>query len=70
MSKKFEKLHIGFGKKMGSRKAKTWSTGLLLKKQPAKRILTVQRLAQRKVAKLTRLKLTLADAGNRNKYVR
>lgn len=70
MSKKLEKLHIGFGKKMGSRKDKTWSTGLLLKKQPAKKILTVQPMAQHKVEKLTRLKLTLADAGNRNKYVR
>jgi hypothetical protein len=70
MSKKFEKLHIDFGKKMGSRKDKTWSTGLLLKNQLAKRILTVQPLAQRKVEKLTRLKLTLAEAGNRNKYVR
>ena len=70
MSKKFEKLHTGFGKKMGSRKDKTWSTGLLLKKQPVKRILTVQPLAQRKVEKLIRLKLTLAEAGNRNKYER
>ncbi|VVO97153.1 hypothetical protein PS850_06025 [Pseudomonas fluorescens] len=70
MSKKFEKQHIGFGKKMGSRKDKTWSTGLLLKNQPAKRILTVQPLAQRKIEKLTRLELPLADAGNRNKYVR
>ena len=64
MSKKFEKRHIGFGKKMGSRKDKTWSTGLLLKKQSAKRILTVQPLVQLKVGKLTRLKLTLAEAGN------
>ncbi|VVM89618.1 hypothetical protein PS710_03159 [Pseudomonas fluorescens] len=59
MSKKFEKLHIDFGKKMGSRKDKTLSTGLLLKKQPAKRILIVQPLAQRKVAKLTHPKLAL-----------
>ncbi|VVP47678.1 hypothetical protein PS838_05183 [Pseudomonas fluorescens] len=70
MSKKFEKRHIGFGKKMESRKDKTWSTGLLLKKQPVKRILTVQPLAKRKVEKLTRLKLTLAEVGNRNKYER
>ena len=70
MSKKFEKLPTGFGKKMGSRKDKTWNTGSLLKNQPAKRILTVQPLAQRKVEKLIRLKLTLAEAGNRNKYER
>ncbi|TWC11521.1 hypothetical protein FBY04_1458 [Pseudomonas sp. SJZ080] len=66
MSKKFEKLHIGFGKKMGSRKDKTWNTGSLLKNQSAKRILTGQPLAQRKGEKLTRLKLTPAGAGNRN----
>lgn len=59
MSKEFEKLHIGFGKKMGSRKDKTWSTGLLLKKQSAKRISTVQPLAQRKAARLTHPKLAL-----------
>jgi hypothetical protein len=47
MSKKFERLHIGFGKKKGSRKDKTWSTGSPLKNQPAKRILTVQPLIQR-----------------------
>ena len=70
MSKKFEKQHIGFGKKMGSRKDKTWNTGSLLKNQPAKRILTVQTLAQRQAAKLTLLKLTLAEAEDRNKDVR
>ncbi|VVO91720.1 hypothetical protein PS850_02386 [Pseudomonas fluorescens] len=70
MSKKFEKLPTGFGKKMGSRKDKTWNTGSLLKNQPAKRILTVQTLAQRQAAKLTLLKLTLAEAEDRNKDVR
>ncbi|MEO8643580.1 hypothetical protein [Pseudomonas sp.] len=67
MSKKFEKLRTDFGRKRGSRKDKTWSTGSLLKNQQAKRILTVQTLAQRQAAKRHRLKLTLAEAEDRNK---
>jgi hypothetical protein len=59
MSKKFEKPHIGFGKKMGSRKDKTWNTGLLLKKLLAKRILTEHPLTQRKIAKLIHPKRAL-----------
>lgn len=59
MSKKFEKLRISFGKRTESHKDKSWSTGLLLKIQQAKKILAVQSRALRKAAKLTRLSLTL-----------
>ena len=53
MSKKFEKLRISFGKRTESHKDKSWSTGLLLKIQQAKKILAVQSRALRKAAKLT-----------------
>ncbi|RON42345.1 hypothetical protein BK664_01825 [Pseudomonas brassicacearum] len=67
MSKKFEKLRIDFGRMQGSRKDKTWSTGSLLKNQQAKRILTVQTLAQRQAGKRHRLKLNPAEVEDRNK---
>jgi hypothetical protein len=44
---------------MGSRKDKTWNTGLLLKKLLAKRILTEHPLTQRKIAKLIHPKRAL-----------